>query len=220
MGLKFLPSSKAALIRNIYPLLVTIAGYYFLSEKLTRYDVIATVGAFTGVIIMNLNATDSSSANITAGHTMLGIFLCSTTATVSVGVALYIRLMNKYCHYLLNSTYFSYTLLLFSIFLLVFFPNVYHFEYYTKTDMVLFGLSGCAHYIAQNTQSLAYKYAEASKITPVVYTIGILLVLVDVFVFDYKFSVTDITGIATVIIFLAIPITVKFFKARSDSKSK
>lgn len=75
MGLKYLPSSKAALIRNFYPLLVTFFAWYFLKEKITKYDIIATLGAFGGVVLMNINSTDSQNKNIKPGHTTLGIVL-------------------------------------------------------------------------------------------------------------------------------------------------
>lgn len=75
MGLKLLPSSKAALIRNLYPLLVTLAGWYYLNEKITKLDILATVGAFFGVVIMNLNSTGSSAVSITEGYAYIGIIL-------------------------------------------------------------------------------------------------------------------------------------------------
>ena len=100
MGLKYLPASKAALIRNMYPLLVTLTGFCILGERITRYDIIATFGAFFGAIIMNLNSTYSIWSSINDSEATLGIILCSVTAILSVGVAIFIRLMNRHLHYL------------------------------------------------------------------------------------------------------------------------
>lgn len=98
--------------------------------------------------------------------------------------------------------------------MLVFFPSVFHFGHYTFRDLAFFTLSGVAHYVAQTTQSLAYKYEEASKVTPIVYSIGIYLITIDIFAFKYNFNWSDLTGAGIVSVFLAIPIIVKCIRTK------
>lgn len=107
---------------------------------------------------------------------------------------------------MLNSIYFSYTLLVVSLVLLAVHPSIFNTVHYTYKDVMYFTLSGVAHYVAQTTQSLAYKYDEATKVTPIVYSIGLFLILIDIFVFQYNFNCTDMTGVIIVVASLAIPI--------------
>jgi len=62
-------------LRNLQPLFVTIAAYLFLKEKITKYDVLAVVGAFIGVLLMNLTKTDSAKISDYSDLVWLGIFL-------------------------------------------------------------------------------------------------------------------------------------------------
>jgi drug/metabolite transporter (DMT)-like permease len=172
-----------------------VAGYYFLKEQLNRYDVIGVIGALFGVLVMNINKTDSSKIDTSEKMVIIGIILCAFTTFLGTGVTLSIRLMNKHIHYLMNPSYFAFTLFLMSMVLLAFYPSIYNFSHYTVIDIVWFILSGLIHYTAQTVTSVAYKYEEASKISPLSYTIGIFLFISDIFVFGYKFSLTDIFGV-------------------------
>lgn len=75
VSLKFLPSSKATLISTLHPLLVTIAGYYFLKESLSKFDIIAVAGAFIGVLVMNIHTTDSSKIDAPSEMVAIGVAL-------------------------------------------------------------------------------------------------------------------------------------------------
>ena len=96
-------------------------------------------------------------------------------------------------------------------------PEIYNFEYYRLSDLFFFSLSSIAHYISQNLASLAYKYEEASKVTPIAYTIGVFLALVDILIFGYEFNITDITGMVIVMVSLAIPVTIKLCNSYSQA---
>lgn len=218
VSLKFLPSSKATLISTAHPVLVTIAAYLFLKENINRFDIIGVVGAFIGVLVMNINKTDSSKIDTSNDLVILGIILCAFTTFLGTGVTLSIRLMNKHLHYLMNPSYFAFTLFAMSIVLLMVYPSIYNFEHYTTTSMTWFVLSGIVHYTAQTVTSVAYKYEEASKIAPFSYTIGIFLCISDIFVFGYKFSFTDILGVFMVIGALMTPILYKVHIMNSNKQ--
>lgn len=219
IGLKFLPASKAQLISTLHPLLVTVVGYYFLKEKLGRYDIIAVIGAFSGVVVMNVHKTNSSYIDTSDGLLWVGIFLCSLTTMFGVGVTISIRLMNQHIHYMLNSSYFAYTLFLLSMMLLLFAPDFYHFSHYRWQDVLLFALSGVFHYTAQTFTSMSYKYEEASKVSPLSYTIGICLLFFDMLMFGYQFSFSDISGVIMVICALLTPILYKLWHLKKDQGS-
>mmetsp|Transcript_20022 Transcript_20022/g.23221 ORF Transcript_20022/g.23221 Transcript_20022/m.23221 type:complete len:118 (+) Transcript_20022:639-992(+) len=110
--------------------------------------------------------------------------------------------MNQHIHYMLNSAYFAYSLFLVAIVLVIIRPSWFNFEHYTFISVFWMCLSGVTHYVGQTLNSLAYKYAEASKITPLTYTGGVILMLADILVFGYAFNLTDVTGI--LIIFFAL----------------
>ena len=55
--------------------MVTYAAFYFLNEKIQKFDVIAVVGAFAGVLLMNLNKTDSLKFEVDDNLVIIGITL-------------------------------------------------------------------------------------------------------------------------------------------------
>ena len=55
-------------------------------------------------------------------------------------------------------------------------------------------------------ESLAFKYGDVSKISPILYAQVPAGFLCDVLMFDHKFSVTDIVGALVITVFVAIPI--------------
>ena len=78
MGIKYLPASKAYIIGNIHPMLVTIAAIYFLSETITKYQLLAVFVAFIGVIVMNITKTSSDTIETSNRMRIVGIILCAT----------------------------------------------------------------------------------------------------------------------------------------------
>ena len=58
-GLKFIPISKANLIFNLNPLIIAVAAYFVLKEKITMLNVYALIGAFGGVILFNIHKNET-----------------------------------------------------------------------------------------------------------------------------------------------------------------
>lgn len=76
IGLKFIPASKATLISNIHPILVTIMAYFMLQEDLTASKILAVIGAFVGVIIFTSHEDESEQVS---GSYTLGIMMVTVT---------------------------------------------------------------------------------------------------------------------------------------------
>ena len=70
IGLKYVPSSKAAMITNIHPLIVAILSFFVLRETIHKSTIVALVGAFCGVTLFSINKTQSFK---TSDHYMLGL---------------------------------------------------------------------------------------------------------------------------------------------------
>jgi len=68
IGLKYIPSTKAALIMNSNPILVAVAAYFILKEQITKIKILSVFGAFIGVIIFtrhkNVEDEDVNTYNI------------------------------------------------------------------------------------------------------------------------------------------------------------
>mmetsp|Transcript_21414 Transcript_21414/g.18996 ORF Transcript_21414/g.18996 Transcript_21414/m.18996 type:complete len:139 (-) Transcript_21414:418-834(-) len=60
VGLKYIPATKATLIYNVHPILVTLLAYFILREQLTKLKVLSVVGAFIGVILFTTNKNEST----------------------------------------------------------------------------------------------------------------------------------------------------------------
>ena len=75
IGLKYIPSSKAALIMNIHPILVAIAAFFILKESITKLKILAVCGAFCGVILFTWNENKENGKDSYA----VGIILVSVT---------------------------------------------------------------------------------------------------------------------------------------------
>ena len=199
MAVKYLPSSKATFIKNSYPIFVAVAAYLFMGEDINIYQGITTLTVFSGTIIMNLSKTTSEKLDHTDEEIWFGIILSLIATLAGVAITISIRQMNKHLHFMLNSTYFAFASFSFALILLVAQPDLYHIEHYTIMDIVRFGMAGGVHYVSQIFNSIAFQKAEASIVAPFTYGQGVFLMSVDIFVFHYSFSLTDVTGMFIVV---------------------
>jgi len=84
--------------------------------------------------------------------------------------------------------------LILALLVLVVYPSLYNFEYYTWGSCGWFIVSGVFNYGVQTFKSLAYKYDHASFIAPFQYFGILFLFLSDLLIFSYSFNITDIIG--------------------------
>ena len=200
-SLKFIPITKSNLIFNLNPLIIAVAAYFVLKEKITMLNVYALIGAFVGVILFNIhkNETKDVSDLYYVGILMvLCTCFCFTTATILT------KILNRENHYALSPIYFAITTNLEALILLViqlmFGVGFYHFSEYTYYDFTLFFLSGIFNYAGQATRSLAVKYEEASYIAPLNYLQVVAFLICDLTFFGYVFVYLDYIGAVITIV--------------------
>jgi drug/metabolite transporter (DMT)-like permease len=199
MGLKYLPSSKVTLIINIHPLLVAIIAYLLLREVLTKLDIGCLMGSFLGIVLFSMSNTKSKVDNSTNQEYILGIGMIAT-ATISVTIsAICLRVINQHIHPVISPFYISIITgvemsILYILERTVLDTKIFHFEHLKLFDVFLFLISGVFDYSCQLFKSMAYKYADASIVTPFMYSQMIFLLIADVFLFEYQFTKYDILG--------------------------
>lgn len=217
MSIKYIPASKSALITNMNPLFVAVLAYFFLKEKITGTIVIALVGSIIGVILFSMHTNQESSAE---NNYFIGIILASMAWMSLSLIAILIRKMNMGLHYTLSPFYFGATTGFVALMLLIFYPNIYHFSSYTKFDVAMFLMSGCFNYIAQTSKSLALKYENASFIAPFGYLQVVALLVWDLLLFGYTFTVTDYIGVVLTSVCILLPVFYNLYKNQSQALLK
>jgi len=191
IGLKYIPVTKATLIFNVSPILISVGSYFILNEQITKLKIFAVVGSFIGVGLFTINKNYSIEDE---DHYFLGIALVAFTSICASGEMIIIRILNQHIHYALNPFWFGITAIFEALILILAVPSVYNFTYYTWTDSSLFLMSGVFNYAGQIMKSLAFKHEEASVVTPFQYLEVLYLAICDIVLFHYSFSFTDILG--------------------------
>lgn len=69
------------------------------------------------------------------------------------------------------------------------------FETYDIFDVIVLSMVGLSSCMCIGPLSLAMKYEEASKLSPILYVENVFTLLADALLFDYKFISTDYLGI-------------------------
>ncbi|CAI2373766.1 unnamed protein product [Moneuplotes crassus] len=208
IAIKYIPLSLGTLIFNINPLIVGILSYLILKENITWLKVIALVGAFTGIFILTFHKDEDYQAG---QFYMLGLILVGINCCTAAANSLTLRALNKQIHYLLSPFWFFCTSLLLALVILAVYPSAYHFSKFTIPDLTIFLLSALFTYGGQILSSKSLKYAEASLITPLQYLNILYFLITDIVVFHSKFTVTDATGGALILISLMAPVCQSFY---------
>ena len=208
IGLKYIPTSKAALITNSSPIFVAVAAYFVLKENITKSKIFGILGAFLGVFIFTYSQNSQDDGNTYA----IGIVLVSITCVYQVGVSILLRILNQHIHYALSPFWFATTTLTLSLVLVAVYPSLFNFKYYTWESMMWFMISGVFNFAAQNFKSLAYKYDDASFIAPFQYFPILFLFLWDLVVFEISFTSTDIIGGLIIVAWLLTPVLERVFQ--------
>ena len=217
LGLKYIASSKAALISNMNPLIVTVLSYFILKEAVKVSNVVALLGAFIGVTLFSINQNGSVHAS---NHYILGISLVFVSCCCKSTVAILLRKLNQQVHYLLSPFFFGMTTATAALALLVLQPSVYNFKAFTSNDVLLFMLSGVCTYVGQVSKSLALKLGNASYVTPFSYIQVVLLLICDLMLFGYEFMTTDYLGVALTFICVLFPVIQKLSKSKKPQLEK
>ena len=209
IGLRYLPSSKATLIINTHPLLVSIIGYYVLKEVLKKVDVVSFIGSFVGIILFAVNNTKSEIDVSSDQEYFYGLVMVIFSMIGATIVAICLRVINQHIHPALSPFYLSAITGAEMLILLAINSSFFHLEHYTAQDICLFCISAIFDYLAQLLKSMAYKYADASIVTPFMYSQMVFMLIADIFLFGYHFSEFDIAGGVMVTGFLLLPVFYK-----------
>ena len=115
--------------------------------------------------------------------------------------------MNQKLHYLYAVFYagFSGFIIVYPVILL--FPSLIHFSQYSKSDCLILTLASITDTLGQIFFSLALKYEDAAKISPLLYLTIVFGFVSDILLFNYRFSFMERVG--TLLVF--IPIVFQIF---------
>ena len=170
IGLKYLPTTKASLIMNLYPIVFNILGAIFLKEIVKLNEVMWMIGAFIGVIIMLINKSEGSNIEVSYYIQILSsllVFYCWVSCSA---IGLYIRVFTQTNSPLLYPFYYAVTLSSFSVLFFLVYPSLYNVEYYTLRDVVLFLISGLLNILSNMLSGYAFKLEEVNTLVPFGYS--------------------------------------------------
>ncbi|CAI2372610.1 unnamed protein product [Moneuplotes crassus] len=201
--MKHVPLSLSILIVSINPLFVGIFAFFILKESLTKLNMIGACGAFVGVYLLTLHKSGGSKD---IQYYFMGICLVSISCCCQTGINILLRIINKELHYTMSPFWFSMTTIFISGSLLCMHPSVFSFEHYTYSEISLFLLSGVFNYGGQVFKSLAFKYADASLLSPLQYFNVLYLFLSDIVIFKSAFTAMDSFGGLIILVSLLSPI--------------
>ena len=160
-------------------------------------------GSFIGVTLFSFHNSESVSSS---DGFIIGISLAFTACCCSAAVVIMVRKLIQEVHYTLTPFYNSVTTLAVAIILLAFYPSVYNFRYYRLVDIILFMISGIFNYLAQLTKNIASKYGSASFVAPFNYLQVVLLLICDLALFGYTFTLIDYAGVILTFSCVLLPV--------------
>ena len=111
-------------------------------------------------------------------------------------------MINLNIHFLAGVTYYKSAFFVIFMLLFMFFPSLFNSSEYTLTDIICFNAAGVFQFGALTLQAVSYHFCETSKITAMNYFSGLFAFAIDLFVFKYAFTATDVAGMFLTIIFL------------------
>lgn len=130
---------------------------------------------------------------------VLGIFLVTLSAVIQGSIQIAVRTISIYgVPWLLRPAYVGIFSFIFSMGVMIILPDAINIYAYTMTDILFLSLSalGCALCIANI--NLAFRYASASRLTPINYIENVFTLLSDFLVFGYRFVETDYIGMGII----------------------
>jgi len=113
VGLEYTTAAKSGIITGIYVVLIPLISYYYLKRRASRYDAIASVMAFSGLIIMSSSALSNSGIELGDILTLFG----------AVAYAFQIAYLSKYSEGIDSVVFTFYQLLVVAVLSVVFLPT-------------------------------------------------------------------------------------------------
>eukprot|EP00347_Sterkiella_histriomuscorum_P016511 403352903 len=193
-SLLFIPLTKSSMIYWTLPIFTAIFARVFLNEKLTKYDWIATILAFVGILVMqNPFATNLQSED--SVYDVIGTVLCIFGAITGGITMVCIRKMGKDVHYLQSPLFFSLTnLMLCPIFQGLRLTVRPYLNVYSQYDVMMIVLVAIFQFCNLIFATLAYQFEKAGRVSPIAYSQIILVSILDVLYLGTRLKVNQIIG--------------------------
>ena len=195
---KLLPVSLAAALSATDPIFTAIIGWFLFSEKLSRFDIVALVLAFAGVLLIVLNPmrVQSSSEPYNPYYMLVPLF-----SAVACGfVYNYTRQLAQIVHWIVAPTYFGLGIsCIVPIFMFISTSLTMHLTNYTVMIGLLILVMYILGWLGQMLMSKALQIEVAGRVTVINYFQIVLLFASDVVFFHSKINWLDVVGTILII---------------------
>lgn len=172
--------AEAVLIAQLSPVLMAVAAVFLLSERLTVWRLGGLGSGFVGVVVLVWPELDRGSAD---DARLIGYFIGLVSAVLSALALVMVRSLSKTESPGAIALYFVLASMIGALFTL---PHGWVVpEDQTLVLLIATGLFGGFAHIAM---TLAFRYAEASRLAPFEYVALLWLLLADLFIFEVELS--------------------------------
>jgi len=201
MALKLLSISQATLLVFTNPIFTSLLAFICIRERVTIYDIIASLVSFVGVFLVVQGDLKNSGNEERQHFNIAGVVCALIAAFFSSCVYVMLRKIGKKTHYMIPPFYFGAGAGLLSI---PVFLSMDYIEdkatYYGDYGFLLLLGAGVAGYFAQMFSSLACQEEKAGRVASVNYLQVLYTYLIDIFWFGMGLTTENIIG-ASLILF-------------------
>lgn len=183
--------AEAILIAQLTPVLVSIAAVLLLSERITRWRLGGLVLGFSGVVVLVWPELDGESSSITR---LIGYTIGLASAVLSALALIMVRSLNKTESPGAIALYFVLASLIGALFTLPWGWVIPDSQ--TLLSLIAAGVFGGFAHIAM---TLAFRYAEASRLAPFEYVALLWPFLADLFIFKLQLSTAFILAVPLIL---------------------
>ena len=211
---RYLPASIGFMIFNMNPIFVLIMAYLFLNEKLSKTKIICWAGAFIGVVLVGFGRK-SEKNNETLE--IIGIILAFFGALFASLAYICMRKINTVVHYIFSPYYLAYCSFFVCVLAYIYDSNNLNPERYGMKEVSYWSLWGLLSLVGQLLLSAAYKYSNASTLSPIMYLNCISNIFTDLLYFKLDFYYTDLVGGTMTSGWVILPVLLLVFKNKQHS---
>ena len=184
MAIKIIPLGSALSLRYIGPIFGAILAFYFLSEKVNKWQWLSFAIAFSGVIVLK---------GFDLRVSYVGLFLALTSAFFIGFVFVLIRYLATREHYLTIINYFMGVSILASLAFISQWRMPVQNEWYAAILIGIFGLIG------QIFMTRAFSLQEATVLAPFKYMEIVYALIMGFIFFGEGYTLLSMVGIALII---------------------
>lgn len=184
MAIKIIPLGSAISLRYIGPIFGAILAFYFLKEKVNRWQWVSFVIAFSGVVVLK---------GFDLRVSYMGLFLSLTSAFFIGFVFVLIRYLATREHYMTIINYFMGISILGSLAFVQHWRMPVDNEWYAVIPIGIFGLIG------QIFMTRAFSMQEATVLAPFKYMEIVYALIMGLLFFGEGYTVLSFAGIVLII---------------------